>query len=99
MLQKAGLYVPFILVSGTVGEEVAVEAMNCGADDYVLKSNLARLPLAVEREMRGFQAGSRPSRVNLAELWFGQEERVRLKAIIDQVGVVKTFEMEIRRPD
>ncbi|HKN11903.1 MAG TPA: response regulator [Candidatus Binatus sp.] len=145
MLQKAGLDVPFILVSGTVGEEVAVEAMKCGADDYVLKSNLARLPLAVERELRdyevraernraearyrsladrvpvelfrispegdllefnptliemlGFQAGSSPTRVNLAEVWLRQEERVRLKAIIDQVGVVKNFEMEIRRPD
>ncbi len=91
MLQKAGLDVPFILVSGTVGEEVAVEAMKCGADDYVLKSNLARLPLAVERELRDY--------VNIAEVWLRQEERARLKAIIDQVGVVKNFEMEIRRPD
>jgi len=91
MLQKAGLDVPFILVSGTVGEEVAVEAMKCGADDYVLKRNLARLPLAVERELRDY--------VNIAEVWLRQEERARLKAIIDQVGVVKNFEMEIRRPD
>ena len=52
MLRDRGLDVPFILVSGAVGEEVAVEAMKCGADDYVLKSNLARLPLAVERELR-----------------------------------------------
>src|SRR5579863_8651516 len=34
--------VPFILVSGMMGEEVAVAAMKCGANDYVLKSNLAR---------------------------------------------------------
>jgi signal transduction histidine kinase/FixJ family two-component response regulator len=43
---------PFILVSGTVGEELAVEAMRLGAHDYVLKGNLARLPLAVKRELR-----------------------------------------------
>ncbi len=47
LLRDQGLDLPFILVSGTVGEDVAVEAMKCGADDYVLKSNLARLPLAV----------------------------------------------------
>jgi len=52
MLRETGLDLPFILVSGTVGEDVAVEAMRRGADDYVLKSNLARLPLAVDRELR-----------------------------------------------
>ena len=52
MLRETGLDLPFILVSGTVGEDVAVEAMKCGADDYILKSNLARLPHAVERELR-----------------------------------------------
>ena len=43
---------PFILVSGTVGEEVAVQAMRAGAQDYILKHNLSRLPPAVERELR-----------------------------------------------
>jgi two-component system, sensor histidine kinase and response regulator len=55
MLRDSGLDLPFILVSGTVGEDVAVEAMKGGADDYVLKSNLVRLPLAVERELRDFE--------------------------------------------
>ncbi len=48
----AGLDIPFIIVSGTVGEEVAVEAMRSGVHDYVLKGNLARLAPAVERELR-----------------------------------------------
>jgi PAS domain S-box-containing protein len=47
---------PFILVSGTVGEEVAVEAMRAGADDYVLKDNLTRLASAVHREIRDAEA-------------------------------------------
>jgi two-component system, sensor histidine kinase and response regulator len=55
LLREQGLDLPFILVSGTVGEDVAVEAMKCGAGDYVLKSNLVRLPLAVERELRDFE--------------------------------------------
>lgn len=43
---------PFIYVSGTIGEDVAVEAMKSGAQDYVLKHNLKRLAPAVERELR-----------------------------------------------
>jgi PAS domain S-box-containing protein len=42
---------PFILVSGTVGEDVAVDAMRAGAQDYVLKDNLTRLAVAVQREL------------------------------------------------
>lgn len=47
-----GLDIPFILVSGTVGEEVAVDAMKAGAHDYVMKGRLNRLVPAVQRELR-----------------------------------------------
>jgi diguanylate cyclase (GGDEF)-like protein len=43
--------VPFIFVSGTIGEERAIEALLCGATDYVLKTNLARLAPAVRRAL------------------------------------------------
>ena len=43
---------PFILVSATVGEDVAVHAMKAGANDYLVKGNLRRLGPAVERELR-----------------------------------------------
>jgi diguanylate cyclase (GGDEF)-like protein len=43
---------PFILVSATIGEEVAVEAMRAGANDYVMKNKLARLLPALQRELR-----------------------------------------------
>jgi len=43
--------VPFIFVSGTIGEENAVRALQSGAIDYVLKGNLLRLPPAIERAM------------------------------------------------
>jgi signal transduction histidine kinase len=52
LLRAAGLETPFIVVSGTVGEEVAVAAMRSGANDYVLKHSLARLGPAIERELR-----------------------------------------------
>jgi two-component system cell cycle sensor histidine kinase/response regulator CckA len=44
--------IPFIFVSGTIGEDVAADAMRVGAQDYVMKTNLKRLVPAVQREMR-----------------------------------------------
>jgi PAS domain S-box-containing protein/diguanylate cyclase (GGDEF)-like protein len=52
LLQETGLDLPFIIVSGYIGEDAAVAAMKAGAHDYVMKDNLARLIPAVERELR-----------------------------------------------
>ena len=54
MLQR-GLSWPFILISGEIGEETAVEAMRSGASDYVLKDNMARLAPAMERAIAAFE--------------------------------------------
>ena len=51
IVKRLGIDVPFLIVSGTVGEEHAVAAMRIGAHDYVLKDDLSRLAPAVEREM------------------------------------------------
>jgi PAS domain S-box-containing protein len=51
LLQKSGLNIPFILISGTVGEDVAVEAIQHGATDYLLKDRIGRLGIAVERAL------------------------------------------------
>ncbi|PTY08362.1 hypothetical protein DB347_01915 [Opitutaceae bacterium EW11] len=50
--QESGQDLPFIFVSGTMGEDIAVGAMKAGAHDYVMKNNLARLVPAIERELR-----------------------------------------------
>src|SRR5712692_3367287 len=50
-LKSRGLDVPFIVVSGAIGEDTAVELMRAGAHDYLLKDRLARLHVAVEREI------------------------------------------------
>jgi PAS domain S-box-containing protein len=50
-MRQAGRDVPFILVTGTLGEEVAVECIKQGITDYVLKEHLARLPLVVARAL------------------------------------------------
>src|ERR1700704_2352989 len=46
------LDIPFILVTGSVSEEFAVNSLKKGADDYVLKSNLSRLPMAIRYALR-----------------------------------------------
>ena len=52
MVREQNPDLPFIFVSGTIGEDTAVAAMRIGAHDYIMKSNLARLAPAVERELR-----------------------------------------------
>ena len=61
---------PFIFVSGTIGEETAIESLRGGATDYVLKTNLSRLPSAVRRALQ-----EATERVTLR----GTEEALRLR--------------------
>ncbi|KAF0218407.1 MAG: multi-sensor signal transduction histidine [Geobacteraceae bacterium] len=52
ILKESGLDLPFIIVSGKIGEDLAVAAMKAGAQDYLVKGNLARLIPAIERGLR-----------------------------------------------
>lgn len=52
IVREKGYDMPFVFVSGTMGEEIAVEAMKTGAQDYIVKGNFARLLPAIERELR-----------------------------------------------
>src|SRR5207247_10606305 len=65
ILQESRLDLPFIIVSGGVGEDTAAEAMRAGAHDYVMKGNLARLGPAVQRELR--EASNRESKREATE--------------------------------
>jgi PAS domain S-box-containing protein len=66
---------PFIFVSGTLGEEVAIEALKIGATDYVLKTGLLRLAPAVHRGLRG--AGERAERTKAEEALRRSERELR----------------------
>ncbi|MBL8077671.1 MAG: GAF domain-containing protein [Anaerolineales bacterium] len=52
ILQVSALDIPFIIVSGTIGEETAINALKAGAHDFVIKGNLSRLVPAIQRELR-----------------------------------------------
>jgi signal transduction histidine kinase len=64
-VQQRGLDVPFLLVSGTIGEETAVAAMKAGVHDFLLKDRLGRLGPAVARELR--EAAGRAERRRMQE--------------------------------
>jgi PAS domain S-box-containing protein len=66
---------PFLYVSGTIGEERAIEALQRGAWDYVLKENLRRLPMSVERALR--VAAERAERAHMQRALRTSEERFR----------------------
>src|SRR5204863_1377487 len=51
LFRRRGFVIPFIVVSGHIGEDIAVAAMRAGADDYLMKDRLARLAPAVRRAL------------------------------------------------
>jgi PAS domain S-box-containing protein len=78
LLRDTGLDVPFIVVSGQIGEESATALMRAGAHDFVLKDKLTRLGPAVQRELR--EARDRQERRRAQAALRDSEERFRLVA-------------------
>jgi len=70
LLRSRNVHVPFIFVSGTIGEEMAVSALKSGAQDYLLKGNLKRLLNAVDRTLQEAE---------------GRRERRRLETQVNQL--------------
>ena len=64
LYRESGIKIPFILVTGAVSEEFAVNALKQGADDYVLKTNLTRLPSAIINAIRQREAESAKTKAN-----------------------------------
>ncbi len=76
VLKESGLDLPFIIVSGGIGEDIAVASMKAGAHDYLMKGNLNRLAPAVERELR--EAANRASQREAKKAVIESELRYRL---------------------
>src|SRR5690348_10911289 len=81
LLRERDLDTPFIFVSGTIGEDVAVEAMKAGAQDFLTKGNLRRLIPAIQRELRDTEVRRERRRAQTALL-----ERARLAELTSEVG-------------
>ncbi len=79
LFRERGLDIPFIVVSGHIGEELAVAAMQAGADDYLMKDRLARLVPAVDRALR--QAAIRRARKQAEEQLAASERQLREKVV------------------
>lgn len=91
VLKESGRDIPFIIVSGTIGEDVAVKAMKTGAHDYIMKVNLSRLAPAIERELRDAQ---------VREQHRFYEEQLKFLSLYDQLtGLYNRvfFENELER--
>ncbi|HIK17654.1 MAG TPA: GAF domain-containing protein [Leptolyngbyaceae cyanobacterium M33_DOE_097] len=86
LIKQSNIDIPFIVVSGTIGEESAVAMMKAGAHDYLMKDNLTRLPEAVRREVR--EAQVRAER---------KTAQIRLRQTAERDQLVRTLTERIRQ--
>ncbi len=82
LLKESGKDIPFIIVSGIIGEDAAVTAMKAGAVDYIRKQNLTRLAPAIERETADAEERRRH---RIAEMMLDQE-RAFTSSIIESLS-------------
>jgi PAS domain S-box-containing protein len=82
LLQKSGLDIPFIVISGELSDDLAVAVMNAGAQDYLMKDKLARLGPTLERELT--QARKRREHLAAGQALKASEERYR--TLIEQAS-------------
>jgi len=93
--QAKHLHIPFILVTGAVSDEFAVNCIKLGADDYVLKTNLSRLPSAIEKALR--HKRTETARVKaISELAARNEELLKINNELD--SVVYSVSHNLRAP-
>lgn len=82
IVRDRGIQLPFIMVSGTTSEEYAVKIIKAGADDYILKDRLTRLPAAIEAAIRHREAENEKRKV-AAELEKSEE---KYRTIVDRIS-------------
>ena len=85
--QASGLDIPFILVSGSIGEERAIEAMHAGVHDYIMKDHTQRLGPAIDRELR--EAANRRDRRVTAD------ENLRLNSVLLELNEALRDKVEL----
>jgi two-component system, chemotaxis family, CheB/CheR fusion protein len=93
MAREKSAHIPFILISGQIGEETAVQAMKAGADDYLFKGDLKRLVPAVERELQVLQ-GRREAAYNERKMRKGEQ----LLMDAQRLAHLGTWHADLRTP-
>ncbi len=88
LLQREGIDIPFIVVTGVLGEEAAIQCIKGGASDCVLKEGLARLPVAVHRALE--EQSLREKRARAEQALKASEERYRMLFERNLAGVYST---------
>ncbi len=98
LLRETKPDMPFIVVSGKIGEDTAVAAMKAGASDYIMKTSLKRLVPAIEREVQ--EALVRQERTRSAEALKQSEEQLRLSHEMEQLkdDFIGLVSHELRTP-
>src|SRR6266850_5673115 len=91
LVKEMKVDLPFIIISGTVGEEAAVEAMRAGAHDYLMKDNLVRLVPTIEREMH--EAENRRARLKAEERLRETHQRLQ-QAVASSPAVIYALRIE-----
>lgn len=92
ILKASNIDLPFIIVSGTIGEETAVSALKAGAHDFIIKGKFARLGPAIERELR--EAETRRERKRAEEALL---EKERLLSEAQRIGHIGSWSYDIIR--
>jgi len=82
LFREKGLQIPFIVVSGHIGEEMAVAAMKAGADDYLMKDRLARLVPAIKRALQESEIRRAHQRANVAL----RDSEERFRQLAENIG-------------
>ena len=96
LLKDMGQDIPFIVISGTIGEEVAVKTMKAGAHDYMMKDNLTRLVPAIKRELQEAQERRRRRQAEQALQEAALQWDATFDAMEDSVAIIDT-EARFRR--
>ena len=74
VLKETNIDIPLIIVSGTIGEETAIECMRLGAHDYIMKTNLSRLCPAIARELEDAKVRNKQKQAEEADLRQSEEK-------------------------
>ncbi len=88
LLKQSGMDIPFIIISGTIGEDVAVEMMRLGATDYLLKDRLARLGISVRHALNQGQLRKERKQAEAELRWKTAFLEAQVRASIDGIIVV-----------